>query len=402
MIAFFRLLCPALLALAACSQERRSADADALTTDFDTVAGVPRVVNAGAAPAWRLTLLSSVGPETVGAETGGPEEFGQATTATLGPDGDEVYVADAQSLEIRVFGLDGRHRRTFGRLGEGPGEFPGYINSLAFAEDRLLALDLIGGRLNVYSPAGAAIDQRAARGRWGGRGPGEGLYPVGEGSVYSLSLITEPDGLSQVFVGQNVDGETGDTIRLLRDANEGDVTCEYNDGWLWHFENPYALRLVQHPGAGGTLYLATTDAYLIALTRGGDTLRVIERELPPEEVSDEEWSALTDEFQTGRSELPSSAVCEPNEPARPAFKPMLGGIHVDPEGKLWVETFQSTGKGWDVFDADGRLLGSVPWVEHKESSVPAFGADHVVVIRQDSLDVDHVDVWRIDREDSGN
>ena len=40
--------------------------------------------------------------------------------------------------EVRVFGLDGQHLRTFGRDGEGPGEF-GDITSLAWVRDRLLA-----------------------------------------------------------------------------------------------------------------------------------------------------------------------------------------------------------------------------------------------------------------------
>ncbi len=30
-------------------------------------------------------------------------------------------------------------------------------------------------------------------------------------------------------------------------------------------------------------------------------------------------------------------------------------------------------------------------------SVPAFGPDHMVTIRQDSLEIDYVDIWRIDR-----
>ena len=46
---------------------------------------------------------------------------------------------------------------------------------------------------------------------------------------------------------------------------------------------------------------------------------------------------------------------------------------------------------------EGRLLASVPLVEWKESAVPAFGTDHMLTIRQDSLELDYVDVWRIER-----
>ena len=51
---------------------------------------------------------------------------------------------------------------------------------------------------------------------------------------------------------------------------------------------------------------------------------------------------------------------------------------------------------WEVFDPEGRLLASLPVREWKARSVPAFGPDHMVTIRQDSLEIDYVDVWRID------
>ena len=131
--------------MAGCSSDPAPAAGD-LATTIDTVGGVVRVVNSGTAPEWQLTLETSIGPKSLAVGGGGPEEFGRVTTAMLGP-GDEVYVGDSQYLEIRVFGLDGEHRRTFGRDGEGPGEFPGHINSLAWVRDRLLAIDLIGGRI---------------------------------------------------------------------------------------------------------------------------------------------------------------------------------------------------------------------------------------------------------------
>ena len=51
---------------------------------------------------------------------------------------------------------------------------------------------------------------------------------------------------------------------------------------------------------------------------------------------------------------------------------------------------------WELFDNEGRLLGTFPVRPRKEDAAPAFGPDHLVTIRQDSLDLDHVDVWRID------
>ncbi len=165
-------LCVATLAAAGC-QGDPAAGGDDLTITIDTVGGVVRVTNTGTAPEWSLTRLITIGPREFGVGEGGPEEFGMASSASLGPEA-ALYVSDGYNAEVRVFGLDGAHRRTFGRHGEGPGEFAS-IESVAWVGDRLLALDLIGGRINEFSPEGQPLGQRPATAYWGGSGRGVDL-----------------------------------------------------------------------------------------------------------------------------------------------------------------------------------------------------------------------------------
>ena len=158
------------LALATGCAADSPAVAGDLTTTIDTVNGVIRVTNSGTAPEWQLTHVVSIGPKTLLVGDGGPEEFGQVASADLGPD-NEVFVGDSQNGEVRVFGLDGQHRRTFGRFGEGPGEFT-YITSLAWVDDRLLTLDLIGGHVWEFSSDGEVLGHRIADGHSGEENPG--------------------------------------------------------------------------------------------------------------------------------------------------------------------------------------------------------------------------------------
>lgn len=363
-----------------------------LTTTIDTVNGVVRVMNTGTAPQWDLAPVITIGPRGFGVGEGGPEEFGMASSASLGPD-DAVYISDGYNAEVRVFGLDGGHRRTFGRHGEGPGEFAS-IESLAWVGDRLLALDLIGGRINEFSPEGQPLGQRPATPYWGGSGRG-GLYPVGDDEVYAEALTWDTAGSSFAYVGQNVAGETSDTLHPPAAPWDHGVRCEWDDGWSRGFDIIYSPRLVAHPGPGASMYSASTDVYSVAVTRGADTLRVIERTLPAEPITDEEWGLATADFEAFRDELPR-AVCTPRRPVRPVAKPFIDEFFVAPDGRIWVEVMRTAGNRWEVFDPEGRLLASLPVREWKPQSVPAFGPGHLVTIRQDSLEIDYVDVWRID------
>ena len=122
---------------------------------------------------------------------------------------------------------------------------------------------------------------------------------------------------------------------------------------------------------------------------------MIERSLPAESIGDDEWQAGNQDYQDWRAER-RGASCEPSGPTRPATKPFIEDLFVAPDGRLWVEVMRTAGNRWEVFDTDGKLLVSVPAPARGERVVPAFDTSgHLLTIRQDSLDLDHVDVWRL-------
>ncbi len=386
---------PVLLAgvAAACASE--APPAGDLTITTDTVGGIVRVTNTGTAPEWQLTPVVSIGPKSL-SDTGAPEEFGRVNSATLGPD-EAVFVADGFNDEVRVFGLDGVHRRTFGRNGDGPGEFRS-LYSVAWMGDRLLTLDPGLGRIGEFSAEGEWLGQQRVEGSYSGSPAGIRFMPVGSDEFYRLGLRLDPTGVESLFVGHDSRGETGDTLSWLQPppGPAGFILCRYG-GVITSFPIPFGPGLAQHPGPGTVMYSAMTDAYRIAVTgRNGDTLRVIERPLPPEPISDEEWADGNRDFEELIAERPD-AECDPRRPSRPEAKSFIQGIFIAPDGKLWVEVIRTAGNRWELFDAEGRLLGTVPAPPRKERAAPSFGADHLITIRQDSLDLDHVDIWRIER-----
>ena len=365
-----------------------------LATTFDSIGDVVHVTNAGTPPEWRLAPVASIGPKTL-TDQAAPEEFGLVNGVALGPDGN-VFVADARNLEIRVFGLDGAHRRTFGRDGEGPGEFRS-IYSLAWVGDRLLAMDPRLGRIGEFSAEGEWLGQRRTAGGLSGSPAFMRFYPVGANEAFRFARVADGTAL----VGHHSRGETGDTVSFLwAPANSPGaievIICEA-EGVSGFFGHSFAPRFVQHPASGGVMYSGWTYSYRIAVTRSdGDTLRVIERTLPAEPITDEEWAAGSAEFEEFRNRWPD-ASCNPRGFTRPDRKSFIKQIFVAPDGKLWVEVIRTAGNRWEFFDPEGRLLGSVPAVPHTERTVPVFRGDHLATIRQDELELDHVDVWRLER-----
>jgi len=375
---------------AACARD------DAPTADYVMdYEGVSPVINTSAPPPARLDLVVSIGPKTL-TDTGSPDEFGRVSSVALGPN-EEIFVADDLNHEVKVFGLDGAHLQTFGREGEGPGEFNS-LNSVAWAGDRLLTFDPGLGRIGEWSAEAEWLGQRTTRTGVTGTPDLLRLFSVGPDEVFQFALLGSD--LRRNYVGHDSSGETGDTLAWLRRPAIGlpAIECEYEDR-LRFFPIPFAPRFLQHPGPDGVLYSALSSAYRIFVTRddGAEVLMVIERPLPSESFSTAEWRAANAEYYEWR-ETRSDASCDPRDPPRPDATPFIEDLFVAPDGKLWVEVVRAAGNRWEVFDTEGRLLASVPAPPRRTEHVaPAFGLDYLLTIRRDSLDLDHVDVWRLER-----
>ena len=125
------------------------------------------------------------------------------------------------------------------------------------------------------------------------------------------------------------------------------------------------------------------------MDEGGDTLVVIEAGVAEQRVTDEDRSAYVEGMVENRPDLRRAAA----EVAAlmPDIKPVLQGLFVDDEGRLWVEraTPGDAPDFYDLYSQDGDYLGSVRlafeaagpiWVRH--------GSIHTWVV--DEFDVPYV------------
>jgi hypothetical protein len=87
-------------------------------------------------------------------DTGNPVLFGITEVVPL--PGGEIAVGNSEPLEVLVFGSDGNQVRSFGREGEGPGEFGSISSIVALPGDSIGVYDVRRRRFTVFSPSGEA------------------------------------------------------------------------------------------------------------------------------------------------------------------------------------------------------------------------------------------------------
>lgn len=373
------------LLLAACGTDAPREEA-AATTRVDTVGGVEVVRSEGTPPGWsveEIFTLGSVGD--LGAA--GPEVFGRISSVVADGEGN-VYVADRQAREIRVFGPDGGYVRTLGREGRGPGEI-GLLYSLAWLGDTLAVLDPRNARVGLF-----------ADGAWAGSWNWQPLTGdvrwarSGDGAAY-VWVVRKLSGATERVYVRHTSAGPADTIPAPRLPEEmRSVVCNRPDGVMSFFDVPFAPKLVYAFAPGGELAVVPGGEYRIAfLDAAGDTVRVVERARPRVPVGDSEWEEGLRPYRELRERIPG-ARCE-GEMARPAEKPAIRHLLFDGEGRMWVESITPEGFAWEVFDGQGRLLGSLPAPPRQERVPPYVRGNRLYLVDADSLDVQYVRAFQV-------
>jgi hypothetical protein len=172
-------------------------------------------------------------------------------------------------------------------------------------------------------------------------------------------------------------------------------------GRLERRKGPFGRETV-FAAAGDQFYVADNESYEIRIYSytGSLTLVIRKRTLPlPLEAS--QVQAFQDSVLAamGEATRPQLRVLFANMPPPPpthsAFSP---DIHVDSDLNLWVKEVTQPGDPhplWSVFSADGEFQGVVEMPPGLE--VLDIGADYVLGLYRDELDIEYVQEFRLHR-----
>jgi sugar lactone lactonase YvrE len=302
-----------------------------------------------------------------------------------------VFVLDAQTQRVHVYDPAGRHVRSFGRAGAGPGELKQPIGIALAPDGGLWVADAGNQRYTVFGADGTVRETRPRQGHhvrpWPGRFDAEGtLWDVEQG----------PGGPSASPV----------LVRLPRSGAPARLALPAFTPAEWRLDRgavqtsafiPYTPTLVWALTPEGRVWSGVSGRYRLALHEpGGDTIRTTELPLPAVPVTGAERdtaAAMLDWFTSQGGRVDPAQI--------PRHKPAFTAIHVDDQGYLWIRPSLPAGEpnaAFDVLQPDGRYLGrvSLPAPVHELMPVRVRG-DRLYTVQLDENDVPSVVRYHIER-----
>ena len=153
---------------------------------------------------------------------------------------------------------------------------------------------------------------------------------------------------------------------------------------------PFVTAFLQALDPDGFIWTANADRYLLTrLTLTGDTLVHIEVGLEGQPVTPEDRREAIERIEgfmerAGRADVDWDEVI-------PALKPVLEGLVVDDEGRVWVRRGTANSFVFDVFEPSGLFVTTVePQFDLLQYFPPVIRNGALYGLQTDSFDVQYV------------
>lgn len=311
-------------------------------------------------------------------------------------------VANAGTWELRFYDAGGRHLRSVGGEGGGPGEFQ-YMRSLwRVAGDTLLVSDLTSRRLSVFDGEGRFVTSYAVPVPSGSLPDGTLVGWRTDQNFDSGSLTSGMLRPDQYLVHYTRGDVVLDTLGRLP-STERYLHLEMSGGSIGSIEisPPPFGRTTEMVVSGDRVYAGSADEYEVGVYRPGVGLaRLIRVARAPERVTPVVIGALKERQLAAAGDAEGRRAVEQRFTSMefPEFLPAYAGFRVDSEGVLWVQEYRPPGEEgsrWDLFDDEGRWLTTVELPARFR--VLEIGSEHLLGVWRDEMDVEYLRVYEVDR-----
>ncbi len=344
----------------------------------------------------------------------GPDELLFDGIATVVRDTESnVIVADRGAGEIRVFDAAGNHLRSFGRRGEGPGEFQSLVGAWLLPDGSIVTADRRLQRISRFDIEGmllgtgtlSGLDAMAMVTPVGLAGPETFLsrirpftMPSMDESLTGIEEAFEGDSAPpEYFLRYRLDGTLVDTVT----SHPGEMMSASASG----SGSNLSLQLLRVPFSpepsanGSTRGVAITDGaeYEVSVfDETGALSRIVRLSETPSPRTDEHLEAYVRNSGNPSTQDEASIrqmVATYQDMPIPESLPAYTDLRIADNGQLWARRFSLRGailSHWDVFGDDGHYLGQVE--VPASFTVEEVSGGQVVGVSRDEFGVERVEV----------
>ena len=380
---------------------------------------------------------------SIGDATGADEYSFYSINDVLPAKDGYIWIVDLQSPTsgrggggaLRQYDARGKYVRTVGRTGQGPGEYAAPSGLAQLADGRVVLRDVRNNRINVYTLDGKFDTTWTFMTLHSGSSSGGGLHVDAAGVVW-MEFGSPGSNEPTRFLRLLSTGRIVDTVMRpkLADLPRPAATTTASGRTIAAVAPyyPVALSAWTSPGFFAT---ATTSSYAIdlravpggrvgaagttSLWRAGDPVVSVRRAVtavPVTEIERNDQRAYLTEF-VNYAERQFRTKLTGSIPEIPRVKPMLAGLDIGEDGRLWVRVSMPSERftppsldirpgqtphpviAWrepivyDVFESDGTYLGRVPLPPNVRPKL--FSGDDVWCVVEDAGGVKTVAKYRV-------
>lgn len=315
-----------------------------------------------------------------------------------------VVVANAGSGEIRFYDRNGRHLRSVGRSGKGPGEYVSLRWAQQYRGDSIVSLDGATNRVTISD----------AEGRYG-----RSFRPVAPGErPLAIVVVTLHDGSFLArYGGRTVTLQ--DSTRVERPATKyglwtpnGEFVREFGvfmgrEEFIWSDGRslsagnlPFGRKTTISILGDYVLVADNTAPEILLFEQDGQLAGIVRAPWTRPSLSERDAEADRQERLASIEPSPFAQVSRATVRAipYPELLPYYEEIVVDADRNMWVQGPAIPGRGsdrWLVFSEDGTYTG---WIAIPRSlRVTHIDSNAIVGIATDDLGVQYIEVYKLER-----
>jgi hypothetical protein len=307
--------------------------------------------------AWRVEQQARV---VIGSSDAPAHQLDRVYGGLVRSDG-SILIGNSGTAELRLFDGQGRHLRTAGRAGGGPGEFRSVNWMQRYRGDSILVFDMRARRFSVWTSAG--VFGRTFR---VSEGPGS-PRPVGVFSDGSVLVAMENQ-----YDPRRPAGIVRDEFDLVRVSPDGARAAKIRRfagaEWLI-YDHTDSFRSTQLPlGRQGhvalsgdhIVYGSADSTKLAVYDTAGRLVRTVDLPVDARKLTPREVRSELEGIEDGAERAALKRYFDANSASRKA--PAFSDLRADRSGNLWVRTTNPASPGvahWHVLNLAGGAVRSV-------------------------------------------